>query len=144
MGRPIYENAETLANEVEASKRIERRWNCTLDKLPRSYEVDFAASRSGFGVVAWIEYKRRAMTWGDYPDVMLSLRKVDALRRFARLAGSSFFVVEDRTGEIRFARIDGQHWDGFVEFGGRTRQTRDAGDVEPIVKIDLARFRVLD
>ena len=143
MSRPIYENAETLANEVEAAKRIEQRWKCTLDKLPRSYEIDFAASRPGFGIVAWIEYKRRDMAWGQYPTIMLSVRKVDALRRFARLAGSSFFVVEDRTGEIRFARIDGQHWDSFVEFGGRTRQTRDTADIEPIVKIQLERFKPL-
>ena len=137
MSRPIYENAETLANEVEAAKRIEQRWNCTLDKLPRSYEIDFAASRPGFGIVAWIEYKRREMQWGQYPTIMLSVRKV------ARLAGSSFFVVEDRTGEIRFARIDGQYWDNFVEFGGRTRQTRDTADIEPIVKIQLERFKPL-
>ena len=143
MARPIYENAETLANEVEAAKRIEQRWNCTLDKLPRSYEIDFAASRPGFGIVAWIEYKRREMQWGQYPTIMLSVRKVDALHRFARLAGSSFFVVEDRTGEIRFSRIDGQYWDNFVEFGGRTRQTRDTADIEPIVKIQLERFKPL-
>ena len=143
MARPTYENDKTLANEVEAAKRIESRWKCTLNKLPRSYEVDFAASRPGCGIVSWIEYKRRDMIWGDYPDIMLAVRKVEALHRLARIVGSSFFVVEDRTGEIRFARIDGQHWDGFVEFGGRTRQTRDSGDIEPIVKIMLARFRVL-
>jgi|TARA_R110000782_G_scaffold30233_1_gene75213 hypothetical protein len=143
MSRPIYENAETLTNEVEAAKRIEQRWNCTLDKLPRSYEIDFAASRPGFGIVAWIEYKRREMQWGQYPTIMLSVRKVDVLHRFARLAGASFFVVEDRTGEIRFARIDGQHWDNFVEFGGRTRKTRDTADIEPIVKIQLERFKPL-
>lgn len=144
MSRPIYEDSESLGNEREAAKRIERRWNCTLHKLPRSYEVDFAATRPGTGVIAWVEYKCRKMRWGQYPDIVVSARKVDALIRMSRLCGKSFFVVEDEAGEIRYARIDGQHWDGFVEVGGRTRQTRDSADVEPVVKVMLERFKFLD
>ena len=144
MSRPIYENAESLHDEREAAKRLERRWGCTLHKLPRSYEVDFAATRPGKGVVAWVEFKRRKMRWGQYPDIVVSARKAEALLRMARLCGKSFFVVEDDDAEIRYARMDGQHWAGFVDIGGRTRQTRDDGDIEPVVKVMLERFKRLD
>ena len=92
-------------------------------------------------MLAWIEYKRRKFVWGQYPTVILSLRKVFALMRYASLGHKAMFVVEDDEGDMRYWPIAEDEVIGWmVERGGRTANTRDDGDIEPVVMIPVARF----
>ena len=138
----MYENSDDLTNESTAKKVIEDRWRCRLVKLPRSYRVDFAAVRDGSErVVSWVEYKRRRMQWGQYPTIVLSLSKLMAMQEYESLGTPALFVVEDNDGDIRYYRVGvSGDYKGMLEIGGRTVQTRDPADVEPVVMIPIDRF----
>lgn len=140
----MYEDNEDRANEKTAKARLEKVWRVTLHKLPMTHPIDFVATFND-RVLAWIEYKKRGFIWGDYPSVIISVRKVSSLRRFAAIAGKALFVVEDKTGELRATRIHlDERFDQVAMWGGQTRTTRDPTDIEPVVMLPLDRFRPID
>lgn len=140
----LYEDQRDRDNELDARKRIQTAWNCTLHKLPGTHPIDFVAMR-GERLMAWIEYKKRGFVWGQYDTVIISVRKVSSLRRFAAVAGRAFFVVEDKKGEMRAAPIAlDERFDAHASWGGQTATTRDPTDVEPVVMLPLDRFRLVD
>ena len=140
----MYEDEGDRANEQSAKARIEEEWGVLLHKLPTTHPIDFVATR-GERILAWIEYKKRTFRWGDYPSVIISVRKISSLRRFASVVGKAIFVVEDRTGELRAARIAlDERFDLEACWGGQTQTTRDPTDIEPVVMLPLDRFRPID
>ena len=111
-----------------------------MHKVPDSYGADWMIERDGVHV-GWGEYRRRDLEWGQYPTIMLSVRKVCDLIRLADVAGKSLFFVEANDG-LRYVQIVAS--DQFaVEMGGRTCRTRDAADVEPVVQIPVDRFKLV-
>jgi hypothetical protein len=138
MSRPQYESEHDLANERGAAAIIEPAWGVRLSKLPKSYGADWIIEREG-KCVGWGEFKKRNMRWGDYPTIMLSVRKVADLIRLADVHGKSIFFVGAEDG-LYFAEI-GPMQNYEIEFGGRTCKTRDNADVEPVAKIPITKFR---
>lgn len=138
MSRPRYETDADLAAESSAAVVIEAAWGVKVTKIPDSYGADWMIERDGKHV-GWGEYKRRSMTWGQYPTIVLSVRKVADLIRLADVAGRSLFFVEADDG-MRYASVLA-HDEFRIEIGGRTCRTRDAADVEPVVQIPVDRFK---
>lgn len=138
MSRPRYETARDLAAESNAAGVIAAAWGVEVKKIPDSYGADWMIERDG-SHVGWGEYKRRNMVWGQYPTVVLSVRKVVDLIRLADVAGRSLFFVEANDG-IRYASVLA-HDQFRITMGGRTCRTRDAADVEPVVQIPVDRFK---
>ena len=138
----MYEDEDDRANEQSAKERLEKAWKVQLRKLPGTHPIDFVAT-SNDRVLAWIEYKKRSFVWGDYPSVIISVRKLSSLKRFGAVAGMCIFVVEDKNGDMRAARISLD--ERFTAFwGGQTATTRDPTDVEPVVMLPNSRVKVID
>lgn len=140
----MYEDDGDRRNELSAKDRLEVAWKVTLRKLPKTHPIDFIAIRDG-RIVAWVEYKKRSFAWGDYPTVIISVRKVSSLRKFSEVAGHPYFVVEDKHGEMRVARLTMlERFDRHTQLGGQTVTTRDPTDIEPVVMLPIARFKKVD
>jgi hypothetical protein len=138
VSRTQYESEADLANERSAAEVIEPAWGVRLSKLPKSYGADWIIERDG-KCVGWGEFKKRNMRWGDYPTIMLSVRKVADLIGLADVHGKAIFFVGVEDG-LYFTEINPiEQYE--IEFGGRTCKTRDRGDIEPVVKIPITKFR---
>ncbi len=145
--RPMYESDRDRINEDRIARRIEKAWRLELKKMPVSYKLDFAAVRDNV-IVGWIEVKRRRIL-PKWRTVMLSISK---WREGCILSSSTgigwAFVVENS--------VDGKLWwcdcsdmmedeDSFqIEWGGRTKSTRDRADVEPVIHIPTKLFKQVD
>jgi hypothetical protein len=138
MSRPQYESESDLANERSAAEIIEPAWNVRLSKLPKSYGADWIIEREG-KCIGWGEFKKRNMRWGQYPTIMLSVRKIADLIRLADIRGKSVFFVSVEDG-LYFTMVSPLK-DYEIEFGGRTSKTRDTADIEPVAQIPIAEFR---
>ncbi len=144
MGRPIYENSKTLADEQNAFKRIESVIGVEIHKLTRAYKVDFLATKNKRGQF-FGEFKKRDMVWGQYPSIVLALSKIcvaDSLKRSTGL--NTLFFVEDKDGRITYTDLINDVVEREIFQAGRTAKTRDNGDIEPCVYIPNTCFRFLD
>ena len=90
---------------------------------------------------AFVECKHRNITWGDYPDVMLSLSKVQQAQSLLDASGLRSLFVVRATDRIFYTCLnDCAGQTNWVTFGGRTYNTRDAADVEPVMHIPINQF----
>ena len=147
MKRPQYESGTDRYHEAMMARRIEAAWGVTLEKLPKSYALDFAAIRDG-SIVGWIEVKRRALR-PEYDTIMLSVGKWRAGHSLAMTTSIGWvFVVEDReSGMLWWVDCSAFMEQGVevdVEWGGRTAATRDSADIEPVVHLPRDTFKRLD
>lgn len=142
--RPRYETQSDLANEESIAAEIESAWDIKVAKMPISYSLDFMGHDISKRLSCWIEVKSRpSMKWGQYSTIMLSLRKLIDAETLIRISGcNAYFVVRDRENDIRYASLlDVIGKPELIEWGGRTVNTRDDADIEPIVSIPVSLFR---
>ena len=110
-------------------------------KSKRGCPYDFALTRGGQTVVAFAEAKRRHCSIGKYDTIMLSLGKWSELVKLNESTRRPVvFVVrfDDALGSVLIR--PSQHED--LRWGGRTRNTRDAADIEPVIHIPTDSFKV--
>ena len=143
MTRPLYEKQSDRDNEIRAIPVIENSLNGVARKLPDNHFADFVIIDGLSRVIAYVEYKNRNFVWGDYPTVMLSVTKFAKLVASKEIRVRSFFVVEDSSGEVKALDIHRADLDYRVEYGGRTSNTRDSRDIEPVVHLSSAQFRTI-
>lgn len=143
--RPRYETEHDLAAEACIIEKLSEALGFTATKVPTSYGVDFMLAGDDGSLACWAEVKhRRGMIWGQYPDVMLSVLKLRAAAGLRAATGAdTLFAVADSTGEVRVAslRAAKPQW---IRHGGRTTQTRDPADVEPVVHIPIDDFMPIE
>ena len=142
--RPMYETKQDLNNEQEAAKVVERKFNCTMSKLPIRYHLDFVAKR-GDKAVAFCEVKTRNYTMakiGQMGGYLMSIGKWSAAKQLHDATGLPFILVVRTT--------DGIWYGSFKEFTpddvlvrGRTDRN-DWQDIEPCVLINVAKFTKLE
>jgi hypothetical protein len=144
MTRPRYETASDLARELTVAEGLSQAWDADLCKVPTSYGLDYIVFGAG-KFIGWVEVKTRpTMVWGDYPDVMVSLSKIRSAFVWSLMFGKPvYFCVRDANGELRAASIStvDPEW---VKYGGRTRNTRDPADIEPVAHIPLDQFKPIE
>lgn len=138
--RPVYETAYNRERQFEIAAEIGARWKCAMFELPRRYEIDFAAVREE-RLVAAVEVKERTHLFAEYPDVILSLGKWLALRRYEEMGVPGILAFRFRDG-IYHMRV--KDFQGPVLWGGRTSDTRDKEDIEPIIKIPAHCWKKLE
>lgn len=145
--RTQYENSESLSNEQRAIKKFCEPHNFSWHKLPISYELDFAISKQG-RLKAFAEVKCRNVMREQYPTFFIAQRKfmkgIEYTRYFNQVGGRPFvFVVivqwKDALGYYKYDAQDKFEHD----FSGRTVQTRDSADLEPMVHIPIEKFEVV-
>lgn len=139
--RPLYEKASDRDNESRAFPLIESFIGGEARKLPDRHFADCVIVGSGERVIAYVEYKRRRMRWGDYPTIMLSASKYLRLEELRNLGVGSYFAVEDRDGDLRIADMISADLRFYVEWGGRTSSTRDSMDIEPVCHFPIGQFK---
>ena len=132
MNRPIYENQKTISKEEDFKESIESCSGYKLVKMPRSYEVDFAML-DGRDYRGCAELKCRNCASTDYETLILSLHKLDALKRWGQYGSASLYVRFNDT-DLVFPIADGLTLD--IRFAGRTDRG-DWQDLEPCVHIPV-------
>lgn len=145
--RQKYETDRDILNELEVKEYIEN--NTIFHRLVKQSdtfsEIDFFGygKSNGEAVEAAFEIKCRNMTWGQYPDIMLSAKKVDSLLRYVYVTkNEAYFVVRDNNGVIKYCPVTNYRVENRfkIEFGGRTKKTRDPRDCELVFKIPNELF----
>jgi hypothetical protein len=148
--RQQYESNEDRANQQEIADLIGKATSSTPRLVPAHYAeyCDYAFERSG-EIVCFCEVKRRKMRWGQYPDVMLSVHKWMKGLEIARSTAVPWMFAVGVNGasgiEVYGLRVDPEVamtsvWDNEIRFGGRTMQTRDNGDIEPVIHLPCREF----
>lgn len=137
MVRPKYETDEDLKREWVAIDAFCDHTNSTPIKLPIGARADYMLYRKR-EAKAIVEVKCRKNPISAYPTYMLSKSKYDALCDYSKMGFYSALLV---------------HWDdaiGYVpmpiehEIGSGGRWDRnDPKDVEPVVLIDIAKFKLI-
>jgi hypothetical protein len=173
MGRPIYENTKTQKDEQGAIQQFleyhteKHGWPSALGarKLPMSYRLDYALVANtqqvaqNHRIVSWAEVKRRKCNHNSFATLILSWGKWLAACEAVTMSALPFHLVvqwEDRWGylgifpdagndtimpvglHIPFPDVASR-----VYWGGRTSQTRDAGDIEPVIHIPIKSFFIV-
>tara|TARA_Y100001973_G_C5209184_1_gene344073 strand:- start:5810 stop:6355 length:546 start_codon:yes stop_codon:yes gene_type:complete len=133
-----HETQQDLSNESGVAAVIERAWQCGMRKLPKSYRLDFMAVR-GDDACAFVEVKCRRHQSDTYPTVMLSLSKVLQSNALTKATGCPCFFVARFTDGVYYYDLSGKDYK--TQWGGRTKSTRDARDIEPIVLIPIASMQ---
>ena len=139
MKRPIYENQKTISKEVGFKESIELSTGYKLVKMPRAYEVDFAML-DGREYVGCAELKCRSCASTTYETLILSLHKLDALKRW-RQYGSSFLCVRYSDADLVLPIDDSLKLS--IRFAGRTDRG-DWQDLEPCVHIPVSLMSPVD
>jgi hypothetical protein len=144
MSRPAYETDEDRKREEACAFRFAERARCNVRKLGGQYaRLDWLALWPNTGKQAWIEIKCRKVPYNAYPSLMLSAAKWAEGVRLAEATGTMFLVVAAYTDGDYVYAFDPDHLDNHrvrLDYGGRTRATRDTGDVEPVVHISSHLF----
>ena len=145
--RPLYETTADLQGEKNVCEKFCKHFGLTPHKLPMSYELDFMLTKKQPDeidkAVSFLEYKRRNFAFDEFPTVMLSLKKVMRGHELSKAAGiPSVFLVKfnNALGSCCFSNFINKP--EFIEFGGRTKNTRDSGDIEPVVMIPTKMFQL--
>lgn len=138
--RTMYETTQDLSNEEAVRSYVAQTFSADVQKVPLSYGVDSMVTVDG-RLVAWLEIKcRPGMVWGLYPDVMISVLKLRAAAGLKAATGiDTYFVVSDVNHHIKSANLCKTSPD-WIRYGGRTAQTRDPADIEPVCHIPLDQF----
>lgn len=138
--RTQYENSESRYNETQFAKYIEERWKCQMIKMHYHHIIDFMLLRNGVAK-AWVEVKCLNREYEQYPNFILSLSKYMKGVEYHNVSGLPFiFAVRINDGDY-FYKYDKSHVGLPIVFAGRTKQTRDKYDVEPIINIPKSYFK---
>ena len=150
MERPRYETGSNRADETQIASFIEAATGTTALKLEGMYIEygDMAFERAG-RIVSFCEIKRRNMRWGQYPDIVLAVHKWMKGEEIARSTGVPWIFaigVDGADGlEVYGLRINpgespARDRGYAIRNGGRTKNTRDQWDVEPVVHLPCSDF----
>jgi hypothetical protein len=144
MPRKRYETPEDRAKQQEVMDFVQAAWGDKVVHLPKSYQLDCAGIDDVSGEVEWIgEIKCRNHTSTKYDDLIISLLKFERGRTLTGAAGDRlpmefYIIVKFEDAVMAHACNFKQHYT--VTHGGRTLNTRDFEDVEPVVHIPMHMF----
>lgn len=133
---PIYENAESLANERRVMNSVTRRFGIVGHKM--NGRVDFVLTRNGEGW-GWAEVKCRWNASTDYPTYMIDLSKIDALRTISQFTESHARIIVRWDDCLGVA--DAKTVKYMTVKGGRTDRG-DKNDIDVVALIPLEHFKM--
>lgn len=142
MSRPAYETDAHRAAEGAFAREIEKVGRVRLDRRSAMNHQDYTVVRGG-RVTAVVELKCRSHAFGQFQTLDISVRKVVALHNEARDAGlSGLLFIRWSCGTAGFVTSLEATRCRVKARGGRTTQTRDPWDVEPVYQIPIELFRI--
>jgi hypothetical protein len=139
--REKYETDEDLAAQNDIAEFVQSRWRVTLQKNPPLHPIDFTVIRNG-KVIGFAEVKRRHSSTAHYGRLMLSLSKWVEMWKLYESTGRKVWLIV-RFGEVHKYMMYHPALKTNIEicYRGRTKQTRDKWDIEPVVLIPMELFR---
>lgn len=149
--RPQY---ETEADRVNERRILDAAFPARIaHKLPKRYHIDYLLNETYYDTgnvrdrAILVECKARTCPWGTYDSYMISLTKVDAGRRLAKIMDGFFAIAtgwSDNKVAVVYIPVDlpPQYQRKFV-MGGRSDRN-DPEDREPVMLIPNAAFKVID
>lgn len=153
MSRPLYETSNDLIAERAFISDIEVARKIQFLKLPIEWKVDGFIKR-GQRTIAIAEIKIRHAYHDQYPDIILSEKKVKAglkLQRHLWGIDKTFQSAKQLQFLFLVRFVDGDYYanvrpleDYVVDVGGRTFLERDSADVERVAHIPASDFMKLE
>lgn len=138
----FHETEEDREVEKEIARVFAKKWRLDFFKLPQNHTLDVTFHRKGNREpVIWGECRNRNHSFGQYPDVWCSLRKVQFADWLRTQNHQTRFLVRWKCGT--HAWIDLMSPDEYV-VAGRSKETmRNEEDVEPLAVFKIERFEVI-
>ena len=137
--RTYYENSTTLKAEKEFANYLETKWECVLQKMHSHHIIDFMLTRNNIAK-AWVEVKCLNTTSNAFPCRILSLSKYMKGIEYYKTTGLPFIFAVSLQDGYYFYKHNEKHGNFEIIWGGRTKDTRDKFDIEPIIKIPTVLF----
>lgn len=136
MSRPRYESADSLEAEKRIKEHLEKAWGASLHAMPISYGMDYCVEVNG-KVKGVCEIKRRRCNKADFQTLFIALQKVMKAHQFLQVNIHPVLVIgwNDAVGLQDLGK-----WPEYVDYSGRTVQTRDSADVEPMAHYPVSGF----
>lgn len=138
--RPLYETPAHLTTEQRIAQKLEHFGNCTLQKLPLRYHLDYAMKRDnivGFCEIKTTKYQMD--THASYGGFKLSLAKWCHAKQMCDMADVFFVLAVGFPEGVHYLKTKDFAHDGVVWWGRQDRG--DAQDMEPAIKLKIERFR---
>lgn len=146
MGRQRYESVQDRKNEeIVGDIIIECHGDRILRKAANAHysQTDRFAFNPFGKCIALYEIKCRNFSWGKHPTIMLSLGKWAEGHKFSQATNIPFYIIIScYNGTFSYQQDinDVKNGNIYCEWGGRTENTRDAGDIEPVMHIPIELF----
>lgn len=105
--------------------------------------IDCFAFDKSFKCAGIFEVKCRNLRWGKYDTIVLSAGKWADGFKFSQALNVPFYLVIsaiDGTFEYKQNLADVRNGKIYCEWGGRTSDPRDSGDIEPMMYIPIELF----
>ena len=141
--RQQYETEIDRKNEKTLALHfIKSKWpglNLYPKKLPISYIVDYAVVQAEtLKIASFFEAKTRTCGVNDFQTYMISLTKVLQFHKLQKATGIPCCLVVGWSDDARFWKFIPGAYE--IKYGGRTVQTRDSADIEPVAHIPIKDF----
>lgn len=138
--RQRYESTKDRSNQQDAIERFCAFYGRDYREMPPMSEVDYAITHPGSDrIVSFAEVKCRNIRLGQYPDIMLSWKKLKA----ATGLGLPVLLIVRWEDALGWYKLEQRDWKT-LEWGGRTAKTRDKWDVEPVIKVANGHFQIFE
>jgi len=144
MTRTMYESEKDLNNEKIITEELSDIWDCSFEKLPIRYHLDYLITKRD-KTSAFCEIKTRAYSMQKIEELggyLLSLGKWCSAKNLCEASGVPFILI--------VKTLDGIWWASFNKFPAREvhvlgRKDRDDWqDMEPCILISTKSFKQLE
>ncbi len=153
MGRPIYETAQSLADERRIMAAVRQHTGRALyaAKMPMRYEIDYCLLDNDPETTTWAKCKavcfaevkcRPERELRKFPDYMIALSKIQAGFRLKQLTSKPFYLIVEFADGIHICR-NPYEFCLDVAWGGR-KDRGDSQDAEPCVYLPINLFVPLE
>ena len=140
----MYETEGHLAVERSIAEKVEKAWNCTVNKMPIRLHLDYVIQR-GDKAVAFCEIKTRGKTMQEVDDLggyLIDVNKLVAAKGLYDVTGLPFVLVVGMNDGIWYTKMTEFKPDDVLVRGRKDRG--DWQDVAPCGLLLSSRFKRLD
>lgn len=145
--RVAYETEEHLQRERLFAQHIESVKGVKMLKLPISYQFDYLIGKptedNKYRGIGMAELKCREARVTSYPTLIVSLLKWEKGLSWLSCGLMVCFFVRYQDGDYYYKMEPEGNRETWVEWGGRTRATRDSADIEAVQCIPVRLLKEL-
>ena len=119
-----------------------QRYKYKLVEYPSKYApIDFILL-DGKSVVGFAEYKHRKISKDQYDHIVIDHNKMKKLREHKDGSNKPAYLILTYLDGTYVYELTGQIFD--IEYGGRTKKTRNKYDIKVVEKIPSNKFKHID